>query len=199
MYATYICGHTLLIWIPCSYYGLYNCPNYQRQYRARPLRCSATCRAPVTSSSLLIDDEVFQELMENLQGNATPALDMVPVSREQSRQFSGSASNPTQHLQGNATSAYDMVSVSREQSRQFSGSASNPTQNLPPSASSAVSLVGQEDQFLRDGPGTSRASRREGDSAQGPSTAMRYSENERRSSQAWTDTPSSSNRSEYSP
>ena len=167
VYATYVCGHTLPIWIPCSYYRLHNCPNFQRQYRARPLRCSATCRAPVTSSNLLIDDEVYQELMESLRGDATSTREMVPVSREQSRPVSGSTSNSTQ--------------------------------NLPPSASSQVSLVGQEDRVLRDGTGTSRAPRREGDFAQGPSTTMRSFENEMRSSRAWTEGSSSSNRSGYSP
>ena len=53
IFATYTCGHTVPIWLPCSVGVLYLCEKYQRQFRTRPLRCACTCpRKPATVSTV---------------------------------------------------------------------------------------------------------------------------------------------------
>ena len=169
VFATYVCGHTLPIWIPCSYYSLHNCPNYQRQYRSRPLRCSATCRAPDTSSSSMIDEDVIQELTRSSRA-----------------------------LGGDGRFARETVPSSTERSSRVFGSTSNSTQRLAPAVLSQA-LVGQSQRAPTNWTEPLRSPGREENPVQYSSSAVRSSGNNRRPSQAWTETSSSSSRSGYSP
>lgn len=58
VYANYVCGHVVPVWVPCSTLSLFNCPKYQRQYRSRPLRCSCTCAAQVPNESATTNSAV---------------------------------------------------------------------------------------------------------------------------------------------
>ena len=146
VYATYVCGHTIPIWIPCSYYGLLNCPNYQRQYRSRPLRCSATCLPPTSSSSSNIDEDIIQGLIANSRvvgGDGTFAPETLPTSSNRSAPISGSSS--TQALLQSSSSRAPAEQDERAP-RSCTGQLSSRERerNLAPESSRALTYSGSD-------------------------------------------------------
>lgn len=65
VFATYICNHTVPLWVPCGTFAMKNCAKYQRQYRNRPLRCSCTCNAPVSLTEALQDNSFADGLLQD--------------------------------------------------------------------------------------------------------------------------------------
>jgi len=81
VFATYICSHTVPMWIPCSTFALAGCPKYQRQYRNRPLRCSCTCTAPVSLAEALQDNTFGDTLYYQSCSSARSSVSSSPGSR----------------------------------------------------------------------------------------------------------------------
>ncbi len=149
VYATYICGHTVPLWVPCRSFALQSCPRYQRQHRNRPLRCSCTCQAPPSIDEIIQNtppadllagslsnqtNQIYQQYnpggaLQQTRSGLRPLLDPYQTSPSPSHTQPSPQRSPNQNPSQNPSQSQ---SQSRSQSQIQNQSSSPRSQSLKP-------------------------------------------------------------------